>query len=511
MGTFSQIKYGAIISYVAISVNVIAGLLYTPWMIQSIGRAEFGLYTLAMSVISLFVFDFGLSVAVTRFVAKYIAEEKTEETNGFLGLVFKLYLYLDLVILAVLLGIFFFIPQIYKELTPEEIDKFQVVYIIASIFSIMSFPFIPVNGILTAHEKFIQLKLCDLGHKLVIVVAMSVCLLLGYGLYALVAVNAVAGIFTIGLKCYFIRRSTNTHINFKYKNRLELREILGFSGWTTVISISQRFIFNITPSILGIMSGSVGIALFGIAMTIEGYIFIFANAINGLFLPRVTQTMNRGQKDILPLMIRVGRIQIFIIGLIIIGFISLGQDFITLWVGPDFRATYVCAVLLILPSFVQLPQEIAATAVVVQNKVRAQAYVYLIMAAINILLALLFTKYWGALGVAVSICIAYIFRTIGMNYLYYKMLHIDLLSFFRESFFKMGPALFSGLFSGLLIQYFVPLSGWMGFLVKGILLVSVYLVIMWRKALNDSERNLFLQPILLIYKKYLQSNTRCSD
>ena len=35
-------------------------LLYTPWMIHSIGRENFGLYTLAMSVISLFVFDFGL-------------------------------------------------------------------------------------------------------------------------------------------------------------------------------------------------------------------------------------------------------------------------------------------------------------------------------------------------------------------------------------------------------------------------------------------------------------------
>ena len=69
-----QLKLGALISYLSIGINILTGLLYTPWMIHSIGRENFGLYTLAMSVISFFVFDFGLSSAVTRFIAKYLAE-----------------------------------------------------------------------------------------------------------------------------------------------------------------------------------------------------------------------------------------------------------------------------------------------------------------------------------------------------------------------------------------------------------------------------------------------------
>lgn len=48
---------------------------------------------------------------------------------------------------------YFFIPQIYEELTPDEIERFKVVYSIAAVYSVLSFPFIPVNGILTAHEK----------------------------------------------------------------------------------------------------------------------------------------------------------------------------------------------------------------------------------------------------------------------------------------------------------------------------------------------------------------------
>ena len=43
----SQIKSGAIISYLGIIISTIASLLYTPWMKNHIGDANYGLYTLA--------------------------------------------------------------------------------------------------------------------------------------------------------------------------------------------------------------------------------------------------------------------------------------------------------------------------------------------------------------------------------------------------------------------------------------------------------------------------------
>ena len=56
-----QIKIGAILSYLSIGINIIAGLLYTPWMVDTIGKSDYGLYTLANSLITLFLVDFGLS------------------------------------------------------------------------------------------------------------------------------------------------------------------------------------------------------------------------------------------------------------------------------------------------------------------------------------------------------------------------------------------------------------------------------------------------------------------
>ena len=487
----SQIRSGTLLSYAGLGINVLIGLLYTPWMIHSIGKDNFGLYTLAISIISLFVFDFGLSSAVSRFLSKYLAEGNQQKANNCLGLVARLYIGIDIVLLLVFVGIYFFIPNIYAKLTIEEIAKFKVVYVISSIFSVISFPFIPCNGILISNEKFVQLKLCDLAHKLIIVVAMSICLLLGYGLYALVAVNALAGISTILLKSWCIRKYTDTCPNFSYRDSQERGEIFRFSGWTSLTALSQRMIFNIAPTILGMMSGSSAIAILGVAITIEGYVYTFANALNGMFLPRVSVILAKDKSELLPLMIKIGRIQIFIIGLIILGFIGLGKQFVCLWVGPDFTNTYWCAILLILPSFFHLPQEIAATGIIAANKVKQQAWVYMCMGILNIILAFPLAAYWGEMGVALSICIAYFVRTIGMNILYVKELGINIKLFFRCSFLKIVPVLIimTVLVFGICNQVDIP--GWIGLITKGLFFVLIYALTSWFFIFNQEEKILF--------------------
>lgn len=487
-------------SYMAIAINIVTGLLYTPWMIHSIGRENFGLYTLAISVISLFVFDFGLSSAVTRFIAKYLAEGRQDRANNCLGLVYRLYFIITIVLFLVLVGVFFFIPQIYKELSPDEIQKFKVVYCVAALYSVISFPFIPVNGVLTAHEKFIQLKICEVAHKLIIVIAMSVCLLLGGGLYALVIVNALAGLLTILFKLYCIRKYTPQTVSLHYSNKSEFREIVGFSSWVTVIAIAQRCIFNLAPSILGALSGSTAIAILGIAITLEGYTFTFSSAINGMFLPKVSRIIADGKGDVLPLMIRVGRIMIYVVSLVVFGVIVLGKDFIHLWVGPDFKESYYCAVLIILPSLLQLPQDIGSQTIYAKNKVRKLSIVYMIMAVTNIVGAILLAPSLGAVGICISICIAYFVRTIGMDIIFYRDLNINVFAFFRETFIKMSMPLVLSLLIGFSCNYIIPLHSWIGLVTKGCLFVLFFCVVMYTMSMNSFEKELLTS----IFRKSLK-------
>ena len=482
-------------SYIAIAINIVSGLLYTPWMIHSIGRENYGLYTLALSVITLFVFDFGLSSAVTRFISKYLAEGRQDKANDCIGLVYRLYIMIDILLFVALFCVFFFIPDLYKQLTPNEIENFKVIYAMVAFYSVFSFPFIPVNGVLSAHERFVQLKLCDVFHKLFIVAAMTVCLLLGYGLYALVLVNTTSGILTILLKLWCIKKYTPQIISWRYFNSGELKEIAGYSGWVTVIALAQRCIFNLAPSILGALSGSTAIAILGIAITLEGYTYTFANAINGMFLPKVSRIVAQEDGDVLPLMIKIGRIQIYIIGLIVFGVACLGKDFINLWVGDGFKESYWCAVLIILPSFFHLPQMIGSETIYAKNKVKKMAVVFVIMAVVNLLGAFMLAKPLGALGICISVCVAYLVRTIGMDIIFYKDLNIDIFTFFRQTFLRMLIPLSIAFLLGIFISLYISIEGWLGFLIKGFCFLLEFSLLMYIFAMDESEKILITQTI----------------
>ncbi|MFV0342995.1 MAG: oligosaccharide flippase family protein [Anaerocolumna sp.] len=491
--SYRQIKLGALLAYVSIFVNIASGLIYTPWMIRSIGQENYGLYTLSVSIITLFVMDFGLSAALTRFISQYNAKEDQKSINDLLGIVYKLYILLDLIIAFALLGIYIFIGVLYKDLSSSELETLKVIYLISASFSVFSFPFITLNCILTSYEKFIVLRGSELFNRIINLSLIIGALSLGYGIYALVTINAFTGFITIIIKLISVKKLTPVKVNVYYRSKELLKEILAFSIWSTVISVAQRFIFNIMPSLLVIFAGAANVAVFGTAAIIEGFVFAFAVGINGMFLPRVTRLVsNENKSNLFELMIKVGRMQFMVVGLLFVGFTSLGENFIHLWIGADFKNAYYCAVLLIFPSLIELPGHIASTTVVAMNKVKLQSYVYIVMAFINLILSTLFIRRMGEVGAALSICISYIFRTLAMNVIYKKSLQLDMKGFYIECFVKLGGGFILAFITSFFMSVLLPHGGWFLLFSKGIFVTVIYITCMWIFALNNYEKHVFL-------------------
>lgn len=482
-------------SYLGLFVNILIGLIYTPWMINTIGLSDYGLYTLAMSIIGLLAFDFGLGNATAKFISQYLAENRQDKVDNLLSIIFKLYLIVDAVLFFVLLSIFLFLPDIYTGLNSSEMGRFSKVFLIASSFCVISFPFIPLNGILNSYEKFIPLKLCDLFQKVFIVLTMTGCLILGYGLYALVFVNSIAGILVIIAKLIVVNKTTPIKLIIGFWDRNLIKQIGLFIMWVSVAALAQRCIFNIAPSILGVLSDSTSIAIIGIVVTLESYVYLFANAINGMFLPRVSRFLKSNDSQaILELMIRVGRLQIYVVGFILVCVISLSQHFISLWIGNGYELVYPCLVLVIFPSFLHLPQEIGLTCVIAANKVKKQAIIFLLMAIVNIVLSIPLTRYFGVIGMCLSIFVAYIVRTIGLDIIFYKDLRINVSLFFKYAFGKMIIPLSITCIIALVINNLVPYEGWSYLLLKGCLVLVVYFSLMYITCMNVYEKELFSSP-----------------
>lgn len=487
-----QLKIGAVMSYSAIIFNIVAGLIYTPWMIRQIGQADYGLFTLIGAFLSYFVMDFGLGNAIARFISKYRAEGRDEAIGELLGLTTKLYLAIDLCILVLLVVLYFFIGNIFIKLTPLEIEKLKVLFCIAGFFSVVSFPFLSLNSILIAYEQFFVLKLCDLLNKVLTICLMVMALLAGYQLYALIVVNVLVGLAIIIVKLVYLRKKFPLKISLSYFDLDLLRQLFAFSAWITVVGIAQRLLINITPTILGIFSGSDQIAVFAIGSTIEGYTWMFASALGGLFLPRVSRLVSADNRvEVGRLMIRVGRIQLFVVGLIIIGFVTLGRQFISLWLGEDFRQSYFVVLFLILPGFVTLTQEIAYTLLNVENRVKSWALLFLLASILSVLLSVLLSPRFGAIGSAVGIFTALMLcHVIGMNVIFSRILKLDILTFFRECHLKMFLPLCLAMLGGFLINAYIPASSLTTFIPKALLLAALYLLLMWTMGLNAEEKNM---------------------
>lgn len=486
----SQYKTGAILSYSSVVFNTVAGLIYTPWMISCIGADDYGLYTLALSVVNFFFTGFwarGFGIAISfkilcrgelfcgcrvfggslQNISCNYAPDRSRPCLCFLN-----------------------IEGLYSGITAEQMPVFKTLFLIVSFYSVFSFPFAPLSGILAANERFIALNACNLAQKVLTVGFIVVALVSGWGVVALVVVNAASSIVTTFVKLLIVRRATQARADFSHWNSEIAREVVGFSIWVMVAQVCQRFIFSVMPSIIAITATTSEVALFGLASSLESYVYTVASALNGMFMPKVSRSIAGVGEGLQAIMTRFGRVQLYIVGFIVIEFFGFGSWFVRCWMGDGYDGLWLCALLLIAPSLIELPQLVGVTAITAAGKVRAKALVFLVMAACNVLLGFALSAPLGALGGCMSICIAYFLRTFGQNVIYKRALGIKLKRFFVDTYGSwVFPAL-ATLVVCFVLNWIFPPGGWGGLLVAGGIAGFVYATLCWNLSMNDYERSL---------------------
>lgn len=491
---FGQLKIGAMISYFTMAFSIVSGLVYTPWMVAKIGQAEYGLYTLANSLIAIFMLDFGLGSAVSRYVAKYRAEGKYDAISNLLGVIYKLYIAIDIVILAILSVLYFFVGTIYKELSPEELETFRTLYLIVAGYHIIAFPFSPQNGVLNAYEKFIQQKLCTLLYHIMSVAAVVAVLFFTADVTIVIFANVCSHLATILLRLYFIRKYVPQRVNFKAKGRTLYKTLFSFTVWATVISIMQRFTHSFAPSVLGMTAGAIQIALYAPAVSLEGYFYTLGTAINGMFLPRVSKYIaDKQEGNILQLMIRVGRYQAMLLGLVFIGFVCIGKEFMTLWMGSDYTNTYYLAIVILLPTLISSTQQIAKTTVIAKKLIKHQALCMSVTGVLGLVVSYVLSSRIGAMGVCIGTALTSLCNIFYMNIIYKKKAGIDIVEFYKKCYLPIIPCYAAVICVGLLVAKYITISGWLGLAVKAVVISVFFAVVVFFFYMTKEEKKQYLR------------------
>lgn len=504
----NQLKAGVVLNYVVIILNTVVGLLYTPYMLRMMGQSEYGLYSLVASVIAyLTVLDLGFGNAIVRYTAKFRAEKKTEEQYEMFGMFLLLYLVIGIIAFGIGLGLYFNVGTLFGDtMTAVELGRARIMMLLLVANLAFTFPMSIWGSIIQAYEDFVFQKSLNI-FRIILNTAVMICLLhFGYKAVAMVVVQTIFNVLTLVLNFIYCRRKLNIHIYFRFKHFHWgfLKEVAIYSFWIFLNAIMDRVYWSTGQFVLGAMVGTAAVAVFAIAIQLEGMYMQFSTAISSVFLPKVTAMVatNRSRKEISDLFIRTGRMQYIVLAYILSGFIIFGRQFIELWAGAGYSDAYIISLLFFIPLTVPLIQNLGITILQARNEMKFRSVLYIIIALVSLAMQIVLTRFFGGIGCAMGVSGALVVgQILIMNVYYQRRQYLDIKTFWKE-ISKMSIIPIVLIFSAMLvIRHFFALDSW-GKLILGIAAFSlVYIPLFFRFSMTDDERNLFISMFHKIFDK----------
>lgn len=501
----NQLKAGALLSYVSIALNMVIGLLYTPYMLRMLGQSEYGLYSLAASLIAyLTVLDLGFGNAIVRYTAKFRAEGKTNEQEEMFGMFFLLYIGIGLIALIIGLILFLNVGNLFSaKMSAYEVSRMRIMLGLMTFNMAFTFPMSIWGSIMTAYERFVFQRIVSIIRSVMNPIVMVALLVIGYKAVVMVIVTTIFNVVTLFINWWYCKHRLNIKVRFARFKWEFLREVSIYSFWIFLNVIMDRIYWSTGQFILGMYRGTESVAVYSVAIQLKDMFYMFSTAISGVFLPKVTALVCKGvsDKEVSDLFIRTGRIQYILMSFVLTGFILLGRSFVNLWAGPDYNQSYIIALLFFIPTLVPLIQNLGITILMARNQLRFRSLLILIISVASLFLAVPLAYRFGAIGCAIATSIAIIIgHGIILNIYYDKEIRLDILLFWKE-IIKMSFVPLIIIIIGGIVLRFIAVNTFTSFVVAGLALTVIFVPLFYFISMNKSERELFTKPIIQLVKR----------
>lgn len=495
----SQLKAGALLSYVVLALQNLVGLLYTPFMLRMMGKSEYGLYSIAASIVAyLTVLDLGFGNAIVRYTAKYRAEGKVEEQYKMFGMFFLIYCVIGLIALVAGGVLYLNAENIFDSaMTATEMSRTKIILVLMVANLAITFPFSLFGSIITAYEQFVFQKVIAIIRIILNTATMIVLLTYGYKAVAMVVVTTIFNILTLGSNYWYCKHYLKIKLKFGGFQWGFLKEVSIYSFWIFLNAIMDRIYWSTGQFVLGAFAGTAVVAVFAVAIQLEHMYMSFSTAISGVFLPKVTAmaVKETDGKAISDLFIKTGRIQYCVMALILTGFFLFGRQFINLWAGEGYSDAYVIALLFFVPLTVPLIQNLGITILQARNQMKFRSLLYLVISLVSLGAQIPLAKYYGGIGCACAIAGALVLGQIVVMNVYYQVRQkINIVGFWFEiAKMSVVPGVLT-VATYYVLQRFA-LDSWLSLGLGIAAYMVVYLPLFYLFSMNSYERDLIVKPL----------------
>lgn len=492
----NQRKAGALLSYLNLGLGCIVPLLYTPIMLKILGQAEYGLYSLSQSVIGyLSLLNFGMGSAIVRYAAKFRAEEKTDEVRGLMGLFVAIYSVLAVLVCAIG-GILVSKADVFfaSSLSAAEVVRLRTLMVIMIGSTAVSLPLSVLASIISAYERFVFSRLTAIFGTVITPICNLIVLYAGHASVGIALAGFAIQVLTGAVNSIYCVRKLGLYPRFRQMPMNLLKEIWVFSAFVFLSSIVDMLYWATDKVLIGALVGSAAVAVYNVGGVFTSMMQNMSQAISNMFTPRVMMMARQDAEaaQTSELMIRIGRLQYYIVSFVLSGYIVFGQIFIRFWAGQGYQDAYFVALLTMVPLAVPLIQSIAYSTIVAQNKHRFRAVIYSIIAVINAVSTWLVIPRFGIIGAACCTAVAFILGNgIIMNIYYSRVIGLDIQGFWKNigRISYVPAAMATGGY--LLINPVLGIDSIPAFLAGVCVFSALFWVLSWFISMNGYEKDLF--------------------
>ena len=502
-----QRKAGVILQYMQMGLSILIQLVYTPIMLRILGDNEYGIYSVSNSIISyLSLLSLGFGASYIRFYSIYKKNQDEEKIKHLNGMYLSVFMVIGVIALVAGLILSQNVSIFYNDTyTNEDLYIAKILMIFLSINLAISFPSSVFTSYITSQEKFIWQKIINMFTTVLSPAVNIILLYLGYGSIGMVITTTSISILVMIVNIWFCLRKLNMKISFRQFDWSLFKDIFVFSIFIAINEIVNQINWQTDKVILGKIATGTAVAVYSVAANINTMFTNFSTAISSVFSPKVNMIVQVNDPDandqLTQLFIKVGRIQWFLLSLILTGFIFFGQFFIKKWAGEGYGDSYYVALLLMAPAMIALCQNIGIEIQRAKNKHKFRSIVYLFMALINVGISIWFAYLWGVIGVAVGTTISLLLANgLIMNIYYHKVIGINVIKFWK-SILKSSLSFIIPVAAGILMMIFYDFKSLWDFCGLIIAYSLIYCLSVYFLGLNKEEKGKIKEIKNKLFKK----------
>lgn len=391
-----------------------AAFVLTPVLIAALGARRYGFWATGMSFFGAYeLFDFGVSTAVARQLARSLGSGDRERLRGTVGTAFVIFCGFGLLVGATAAACAALAPRFLTD--PEEAAIFRPVILILGAGMAVSFPFKVFRGVLVSHVRYDLINLISIARLAAASGLTLWAALSGAGLVALAWITVLSRLAESGAYALAARRVESGPAGAGPLVRSDIARELFAYGWKAFAAqLADLVRFRIDTLVVAAFAGLEAVTLYDVGQKLLAYARDLLQSALNVMVPVFSRYEGRGDqariREVYLTLTRAATVCALLAGSALVIY---GRSVIDRWVGPGFAASHVVLMILTVPMVLELIQSASIQVLYGISRHHHYAIINAAEAAANLVLSVVLAQRFGLYGVALGTALEIVvFKTV---------------------------------------------------------------------------------------------------